>query len=468
MRAFPLRTIVERAAVPPGDPGRAGSIQARNYALVQRDSVAVGVVNAVSTFLPVLIVRLGGSGFDVSLLTVLPALAGFALAIPAGRFLQRRRDIVPWYSGTRLVAQCAYALMALATFLAPPGFAIVLVLVIWGLATLPSTVYNVAFSIVMDGAAGPRGRYELMSQRWGISGLATAVTAGLAGQLIEGLGFPAGYEAILLCFTVAAFVSFNYSHRIVVSHAGQAAASPLETPRAERASGSEPSGSEPSESGREQRSAAPESAAPESGQSLLALVRRERPFLAFEARRFAFGAGIALVTPLLPLYYVQEAHASDAWIGILGMVQAAALLVGYYGWRQLSRRRSSGFVLASTTIVWALYPAALATTTALPAIAVLLAASSLFTAGANLALFDHLMAVVPPHHGVTFVSIDQSEQNLARVVAPLLGGVLAVWLGAGPALVAGSALSLLGAFLFLRATRAASRPATLEARPRVS
>ncbi len=456
MPALRVRPLVQPAAVSPHEPDGTDPILARNYALVQRDSAAVGVVNAVSMFLPVLIVRLGGSGFDVSLLTVLPALAGFALAIPVGRFLQRKPNIVPWYSGARLLAQCAYALMAVATFLAPPSVAVVLLLAIWGLATLPSTAYNVAFSIVMDGAAGPRGRYELLGQRWAISGLATAVTAGLAGQLIERVGFPAGYEAILMLFTGAAFVSFHYSHRIVVTHRGdhhrEAGLAPAAGDAATSPAAGDAATTSPAVGGAATMGPAAEVNAAVSSPGLLELLRGERPFLSFEARRFLFGSGIALATPLLPLYYVQVAHASDAWIGILGTVQAAALLVGYTGWRRLSRRRSSGFVLVCTTLVSALYPAALATTSVLPEIAAFLAASSLFTAGANLALFDHMMATIPPSHGVTFVAVDQSQQNLARTVAPLAGGALALWLGPGPALAVGSGLSLAGALLFTRSS----------------
>ena len=405
-------------------PAPSAAVQERNYAIVQRDSVAVGVVNASSTFLPVLIVRLGGSGLDVSLLTSLPAVAGFLLAIPTGRFLQGRRNIVPWYSRSRLIAQTGYALIALATLLAPPGLAIALVLAIWGLATLPSTMYNVAFSVVMDGAAGPSGRYDLLGQRWAISGLATAVTAGMAGQLIERAGFPLGYQLTFLGFTAAACVSYHYSHRIVV--ADHDLAPPLTT-------------SSPRQRVR----------------ALVELVRGERPFVAFEVRRFVFGSGVAMATPLLPLYYVQAARAPDAWIGVIGMSQAGALLVGYNAWRRISRRRSSGFVLAWATAASALYPAALAMTRSLPAIAVLTALWSLFAAGASLSLFDHLMGAVPPSHGVTFVSIDQSMQSLSRTVAPLVGGALALGVGLGPALVTSSVLSLAGAALFMRRARAA-------------
>ena len=80
----------------PGDRPDAAdrAIQARNWRLVQVDSLFIGIVNASSTFLPVFLLRLGASANDVGLLTALPALTAFLLAIPFGRMLQARGRIV--------------------------------------------------------------------------------------------------------------------------------------------------------------------------------------------------------------------------------------------------------------------------------------------------------------------------------------------------------------------------------------
>ncbi len=144
-----------------------GSVVAENVRLVQRDSVAVGIVNASTPFLPVLLLRLGGTTFQVSLLTAIPAVAGFLFAIPVGRFLQGRRSVVPWYSSARLVAQLGFGVMAVAMLVLPQGSgwpsgaapAALAVLAIWALQTPPNTLVNVAFPVV-DGwrvAAHPVG-----------------------------------------------------------------------------------------------------------------------------------------------------------------------------------------------------------------------------------------------------------------------------------------------------------------------
>ena len=88
-----------------------------NAAVMRWDSVAMGVVNTASTYLPVLVARLGGSAFAIGLLTAIPAVAGFALAIPIGHYLQRRGNAVVWYSVARFVANLTYVLIAVTILL---------------------------------------------------------------------------------------------------------------------------------------------------------------------------------------------------------------------------------------------------------------------------------------------------------------------------------------------------------------
>ena len=198
-------------------------LQVRNWAVVQADSVFVGIVTAAGTFLPVFLVRLGGSGTAVALLTAVPALTAFALAIPFGRWLQTRRNIVPWYSRLRLAAWSSYAIMALVAARLPAGSAVPVMLVVWALASLPSTAGLVAFPIVMDGAAGPNGRFDLLGRRWAIAGVSTAVAVALGGQLLNLLAFPTNFEVLFVGITLAGVGSFLLSRRIVLEDQPRAA-----------------------------------------------------------------------------------------------------------------------------------------------------------------------------------------------------------------------------------------------------
>ena len=92
-------------------------IQKRNFRNVQIDGIGVSISNVASPFLPVFLTRLGATNFQVGLLTSMPGVTGLILAILVGRFLQTRRNIVPWYSLSRLMVILCYALTGMLTLL---------------------------------------------------------------------------------------------------------------------------------------------------------------------------------------------------------------------------------------------------------------------------------------------------------------------------------------------------------------
>jgi hypothetical protein len=393
-----------------------------NYSAVQRESAAMGIVNAAGIFFPVFLVRIGGTNLEVGLLTAIPAITGFLLAIPIGSFLQQRRNIVPWYSTSRGIAQLVYAATALAVALVPASMLVPIVLLLWFAVTIPSTIGAVAFNVVMDGAAGPRGRFDLLGRRWSIMGLTTAITVAIAGQVLELWGFPANYQLLFLVFSAAGLLSSWYSIRIRVP----------DHPRVARPAGA---------SSRERLG------------GYVAGLRQHPLFLWFVARQFVIMFGIRIASPLIPLWYIREAHAPDAWIGIIGTAQSLALLVGYYGWRRVGRRYPNRRLLIIVTLGIALYPALLLASRDLVIITAVTAYGSLIGAGFDLVLFDELMKTIPAKLAVTFSAFQTSVSNLAAIIAPLAGGVLADLVGIGPGLFVAAVITLMGALLFITAPR---------------
>jgi hypothetical protein len=392
------------------------SDEIHNDRMMRGDSVAMGAINAASTFLPVFVARLGGSAFEVGLLTAIPAVFAVFLAIPVGQVLQRRPDIVAWYSRGRMLAHLSYVAMAVAVLVAPPELAVPAVLVVWALAAVPSTIGIVAFPVVMDGAAGPRGRLELMSRRWSIMGVTTAIAVALVGIVLDRLPFLQGYALIFAAFSVLGVVSWWYSSRYrVVGHGpDDATAAPLWT----RIRG------------------------------MVDIVRAYPAFLSYSARQLVYIAGVRLTLPLIPLYYVHELRAPDAWIGIIATAQALSLLVGYLYWRRQARVRGRAFMLLATLLVSALYPVAISFTGNVLVVAVLAAIASLFAAGVDLALFDELMDRIPRQYGVTFTALDTTFANAATIVAPLVGAAIAETIGIHDALRVGSVITLFSVVLF--------------------
>jgi MFS family permease len=135
------------------------------------------------------------------------------------------------------------------------------------------------------------------------------------------------------------------------------------------------------------------------------------------------------------------------------MIFTLVMLVGYFLWPWVSKRRGGRFVLLATTLGLVLYPALTATTHRVESIMVFAGIAGLFQAGLDLVFFDELLKTVPAGYSATFVSLAQSLQYLSTIIAPLMGTWLADSIGLGGALLVSSGLRLLGFLLFLKADK---------------
>ena len=402
-------------SIPPG----LTPTQRQNFFYTQMDALGVGLVNGAAPFLAVFLTRLGGTNFQVGLLSAMPGFTGLFLGLIIGRFLQTRTNVVPWYSRVRLIVFSAYTLTGLMALILPQKATITAMLVIWALASIPQAILSVAFTVVMNAIAGPEGRYALMSRRWSILGLTSAIMTMLAGQLLDRIAFPLNYAIVFLLFSMGGLVSFRFSSRMQVPPLNVDAVGD-KTPLFQQL------------------------------KSDVRLVFSERPFIAMSVKRLIYIFGSTLVGPLFTLYYVRVLKASDAWISAIVTTQSAILLIGYSIWTQQHRKRGSRFILLSTTLVLALYPAMTAITR-LPAILVFYAAiAGIFQAGMNLVFFDELMKTVPPQHSATFISVDQSAQNALAMSAPLISTSLSSFIGIPAAMWIGTGVRLIAFGMFLR------------------
>jgi len=391
--------------------------QRKNFRYVQIDAIAIGLTSAAAPFLPVFLARLGATNFQIGLLTALPGFTGLILAVFIGRFLQNRRNIVPWFSASRLLVVSAYAATGLAPFIVPEEYLVVTILAIWALATIPQTSLAVCFSVVMNAVAGPDHRFDLMSRRWSILGLTNAICVAIAGQVLELFNFPMNYQVVFTSLSIGGLLSFYFSSRIALPDSQPPPPLPGRTAR-------------------------------QRVREYFRLVFAHQDFINFSVRRFVFQFGMLLATPLLPIYYVREVQASDAWIGYFSTAQTATLLIGYFMWPKQSRRRGSRFVLLCSTFGLSFYPALVAATQTEVLLVLLAALAGVFQAGLELVFFDELMKTVPVEYSATFVSLAQSMTYLATVLGPLTGTWLSVQVGLTGALLMSTFIRLIGFALF--------------------
>lgn len=389
----------------------------RNYVAVQREAAIVGILVAAGPFLPVLFARLGGSSFQVSLLTSLPAVAGVFLAIPVGRIVQGRGSVVTWYAWSRALSFLSYGAMAVIIFVAPSQLAVPLCLVAWAIATVPVTVSSVAFPAVMDGAAGPRGRLDLLGRRWALMGGVSAVSVAVTGIVLDLLPFPGNYQLVFIVFSIAGVVGSAFALQIRIP------------PGPDR-----PHSKGISLGGRMR--------------AFVGLVRGERQFLLFSVRQLSYMSGLRMAAPLVPLYYVRELSANDGWIGIIGTLSAVGALTGYELARRVSRVRGTRPVLLAATFGAGAWPILLSQLGILPVVAGFAGLAAVAVAAAELVVFDELMHSIPAAHQVTFASVDTTFQNAGAIVAPILGALIADAIGLDRALIVAGSLSILGWMLF--------------------
>lgn len=393
-------------------------IQKRNFRYVLIDGVGVSIANVAAPFLPVLLTRLGATNFQVGLLTSMPGVTGLILAILVGRFLQSRREIVPWYSLARLLVITCYTLTGIVAFTLSGQYAISAILVIWGLATLPQTGLAVAFSVVMNAVAGPEGRYALLSRRWAIFGLTGVVVTFLITRVIDQIPFPTNYGLMFMGLSIGGLVSYYFSRKIQL---------PPQSPPAPVAS----------------------SSAFDSARNYFSLILSEPAFRSFTIKKFVYISAVSLSLPILPLFFVREVHATDSQIGTINMTMTLVMLVGYFLWPWTSRKYGGRIVLLATTLGMAFYPALTASMPRVEWIILFAGIAGLFQSGLDLVFFDELMKTVPPEYSATFVSFSQSLQYVSAIVAPTLGTWLADSIGLGGALWVSAGLRFLGFVLFL-------------------
>ena len=390
-------------------------VMIRNQRSVIIDGIGVGIVGGIATVLAVFLARLGASPLLVGLLTSMPAFTGLLLAIPVGRMLERQTDIVPWYSRARVWVQATYALTGLLPFFLPIGYIPTAVIVLWAIATIPQTIVNITFTVVMGAAAGPQRRQQLMSWRWSTLGAATAISVAGAGWLLEQYSFPINYQIVFLVSFLGGMLSFFFSSRISID-------------------------------------TTPSSQAHKTGlRALLAesvgMLREVPAFSRYITATFVFNCGIWMAMPLFPLYWVRVVEASDFEIGLVNTVNSGVLLIAYFVWARVSAKRGNLPVLFASTIALSLYPLLTGMTESIVLITILAGLAGFIGSGKDLVFFDLALETMPRDRVPSFVALQQLTGYVATLAMPLVGTFLATQFDYHIALYVAGGLRLAGVVL---------------------
>jgi predicted MFS family arabinose efflux permease len=125
---------------------------------------------------------------------------------------------------------------------------------------------------------------------------------------------------------------------------------------------------------------------------------------------------------------VRQLGASDFEIGLINTVNSGIVMLGYFVWTALTRRRGNVLVL-QISFGLTLYPLLTALASDIAPIVEFAAIAGIFGAGINLVLFDISLATVPADKVASSIAVYQLTTHAATLVAPMIGTFLGDQLG---------------------------------------
>ncbi len=185
-------------------------------------------------------------------------------------------------------------------------------------------------------------------------------------------------------------------------------------------------------------------------------LKEDRQFRQFLGAIFVFGFGAWLMGPAIPIMLVDELHATNFQVGLLGAVTSAFWIVAYFQVGRLIDQRTAPGVLALTFLIGSLTP--LIYLLAVNPWMVLLSGvtDGLTSAGVDLGWLAALLQYAPQGRVPHYVAIFNTLVGVRGTAAPLLSGVLISSIGVRPIFGIAAVCILMGAWLMWRA--AARRP----------
>jgi len=410
----------------------ARTIEERNYRNLMLSGLWFGPIEGgIFNYLPVFLARLGASASVISLLTSLPSFLGIMTYLPGGAYVERQRNLVRVLVQAVFLSRTVYPLIVLAPLIVPGDTLPLVIAILWTVASLPAAIHMPAFAALMQRAIPAQRRAKFNGARWGLMSLVSGAMIALFGFLLDRTAFPLGYQIVFIASIAASMMNLYYFNKIEVAPTERAPAN-------------------------SHRQLPGEPAAPHSARGRLDRLRQfmldftAHPlFIRFNISSFSFRVALMMPAGLYSVYWVQELHANDSWIGLRGTAGYAALVLGYALWGRMANRIGHRALLLACGVISALYPV---TTAWAPSVEWLLLAAAFWgitISGVDIGLFDMMLISAPADRMPSFAAFANVMNNIALAVGPLLGAGLAGLVGIRTALLVIGGLQLVATAGFL-------------------
>jgi hypothetical protein len=400
---------------------RTSSVEEHNERVIYAETIFQALASAGGmSFVTVFLVRIGSPAWLVGMYSSLPALVTTLAVLSAGVFVQRQRSLLATINWSRLIFRSTYAAYALIPFL-PITIAPFVLVSMRSVVSVPSAVMNVAVTTLWGTATTPRRRPRMLSTRLAIQGIFAAVIGLLAGQWLEWAPYPLNYQLLFLTVFVAGLGSILTLSRLRL-----------------------PQRTEPARI--EQRKANLKADLKE----LLPLIKSTPAFRDFALAAFVFRMGMNMPVALFPIMRVRELGATDGWIGVLLTVQRVLSVFTYFIVGSLASKPKYRRLLWLACIGVGLFPITMAMAINPTMLLIPEVIAGIFAPGMDIFLTDTLFRVSPEDRRPSFIAANSFLTNLIAFAGPLLGSLLAGWMGLRMALVFCGVLRIVGGFVFWR------------------
>jgi MFS family permease len=377
-------------------------------------------LGAAASFNAAFAIRLGATDTQVGLLTSLPALLAVLVLIPAGRFLNTRKNHKAWLLGSLALYRSGFLVVAIIPWLKFAGINQGALLVFWLVfLSMPVHFFNVGFYPMLTEVIPPSQRVNVFTARNVIYNAALSVCVYFYGQWLNRIEFPINYQLMYVVSYFVALLSLYYLVKIQI----------------------------------------PEKSVhihvQERKQSLAASFRAIRKDLAeypdyrrIVSNTLLHSIGLWMASPLYMLYYVRDLQADDAWIGLLGAVSSLATIGGFLIWRNQMQRLGELRILKFTIVLGGLYPLLVGLTHSLTPILIWVAINGLVAGGISLSHLNTLLRVTPEKDRPGYTAFYMTVMNIGAVISPMIGVALSELFGFPIILSLCGLLSIIGSFSF--------------------
>ncbi len=370
---------------------------------------------------------LQASNAQIGLVNTLSQLAAALFSMPGAAIADRtgRYRQLAWLCG--IVSRLMWLVMIAAPWLLPPKQAVWLVLTAWVMISGVNSLGNAAWTALSADLVPPRLRGGYFASRNIAIQLVRLISIPLAGELVDLIGSPGGYQFNLgLAFAIGMFSVYYYSR--LPEH--RPAAQPLRLPLRE----------------------------------VLRQTRQMPTYRRFLASHAVLMLGVMTGGPFIAVYMRQELHFD---IGTIGLITTANVLATLIGMRIMGRlhdhfgitwtmRFGLGVPLITVAWLWVHHPWQGLLVNSFAA---------LTWAGYNLGAFNLLLASTPDEHRPHYIALYSTIISMVGAIGPLLGGWLLDVVGFMPVFSLSTVIRGLGLIMFFALVREPDEPPDLEDEP---